>query len=96
MRIDWRDGFDQAAGHTMEYASRLASGAEFLNVLGPDDAAIVNGTLLSGSNDVVIFSTPAGIYFGSTAIVITPKQGPAIPELPREQRLWMGAALSQG
>jgi phosphatidylserine decarboxylase len=31
--------------------------------------------------------------FGSTAIVVTPQTGPRIPELPREHRVWMGAAL---
>ncbi|MEE2887569.1 MAG: archaetidylserine decarboxylase [Planctomycetota bacterium] len=31
--------------------------------------------------------------FGSTTIVITPHSGPAIMEMPREQRVWMGAAL---
>lgn len=31
--------------------------------------------------------------FGSTAIVLTPSSGPTIPEMPRELRVWMGAAL---
>jgi phosphatidylserine decarboxylase len=68
-----------------------------------DDAAVVMVSALNVGDTLITATTGRQLEpgdeigqfgFGSTTIVLTPKTGPAIPELPRELALRMGQRLT--
>lgn len=73
-----------------------------LRLASSEPAAVVMVSALNVSDTLVTTSVGAQLElgdeigqfgFGSTVIVITPRGGPTIPEMPREQRVRMGTAL---
>jgi len=65
---DWQGGFNQPAGHVLEFDLAI-DGATHTNLIGGDEAGHINGTILSGPNDTIVFASPHGIFIGSTAII---------------------------
>lgn len=64
----WSEGLDLGAGHTLQY-DLLSDDSTHWNHVGGDFAAHLNGTIVSGPEQTIVFSSPFGVFIGSEAIL---------------------------
>ena len=64
----WSGGLDLPAGHTLNF-DLVSDDSTHWNLVGGDFTAHINGTVVSGPNNTIVFASPFGVFIGSDAIL---------------------------
>ena len=62
----WTAGLEQPAGHSLVF-DLAGEAATHTNIVGGDFAAHLNGQIVSGANDTIVFASPYGVFVGAEA-----------------------------